>query len=217
MNKKWVIFDVMGVIFEVGDDVNDLLVPYIHKRNNNISAAKINDGYLRASLGKISSYDFWAEVGLGSQYPGVEYNYLDTCLTLDSEFRPVADVLQINYNLAILSNDVKEWSQYTRGKYNLDVLFKEIVISGEVKYRKPDENIFSYLLCRINAIPSECAVVDDRVRNLHIASSMGFKTIRFGREDIDINSDRDRDYAIGSTIRSFCELPKALEKAFSGC
>lgn len=38
MSTKWIIFDAMGVIFEVGDDTNDLLVPYIQNKNNMISA-----------------------------------------------------------------------------------------------------------------------------------------------------------------------------------
>jgi len=50
MSTKWVILDVMGVIFEVGDDTNDLLVPYIQKMNDMISAEKINKMYLKASL-----------------------------------------------------------------------------------------------------------------------------------------------------------------------
>ena len=29
MSIKWVIFDAMGVIFEVADDITDLLVPFI--------------------------------------------------------------------------------------------------------------------------------------------------------------------------------------------
>jgi len=43
MSTKWVILDVMGVIFEVGDDTNDLLVPYIQKMDKMISAEKINE------------------------------------------------------------------------------------------------------------------------------------------------------------------------------
>lgn len=42
MLTKWVILDLMGVIFKVGDDTNDLLVPYILKMNDMISAEKIN-------------------------------------------------------------------------------------------------------------------------------------------------------------------------------
>jgi len=55
MSTKWIIFDVMGVIFEVGDDTNDLLVPYIQKRKDMISTEKINEMYTKASLGKILS------------------------------------------------------------------------------------------------------------------------------------------------------------------
>lgn len=58
MLTKWVILDLMGVIFKVGDDTNDLLVPYILKMNDMISAEKINEMYLKASLGVISSFDF---------------------------------------------------------------------------------------------------------------------------------------------------------------
>ncbi|MCD4844756.1 MAG: hypothetical protein K8R25_09745 [Methanosarcinales archaeon] len=69
---KWAILDVMGVIFEVGDDTNDLLVPYIQKRNDMVSAEKINEMYLKISLGEISSFDFWNELGFDSEYPEIE-------------------------------------------------------------------------------------------------------------------------------------------------
>lgn len=58
MLTKWVILDLMGAIFKVGDDTNDLLVPYILKMNDMISAEKINEMYSKASLGVISSFDF---------------------------------------------------------------------------------------------------------------------------------------------------------------
>lgn len=108
MSTKWVILDVMGVIFEVGDDTNDLLVPYIQKMNDMISAEKINEMYLKASLGEISSFNFWNELGFGSKFPEIERNYLDTYLRIDSEFTEIAETLSKNYSLAILSNDVKE-------------------------------------------------------------------------------------------------------------
>lgn len=108
MSAKWVIFDVMGVIFEVGNDTNDLLVPYIQKRNGMVSAVKINEMYLKASLGEMSSFDFWKKLGFYSEYPEIEREYLDTCVRIDPNFMKVAKKLAKNYYLAILSNDVKE-------------------------------------------------------------------------------------------------------------
>lgn len=208
MSTKWVILDVMGVIFEIGDDTNDLLVPYIQKRNNMISAEKINEMYLKASLGEISSFDFWNELGFGSKYPEIERDYLDTCLKIDPEFVEVTETLTQNYSLAILSNDVKEWSKYLRAKFDLNRLFKSIIISGEVGYQKPDKRIYNILLDRIQSSPSGCVFVDDRAKNLSSASEIGIKTIRFVREAS--NDDISADFEISS----FAELPQAIERLF---
>lgn len=51
----------MGVVFTVGDDTNDLLVPFIQERNKRISKENINEIYLRVRLGQITSCQFWQE------------------------------------------------------------------------------------------------------------------------------------------------------------
>ena len=208
MPIKWVILDVMGVIFEVGDDTNDLLVPYIQKRNDMISAEKINEMYLKASLGEISSFDFWNELGFGSKYPEIERNYLDTYLRIDSEFVEIAKTLSKNYSLAILSNDVKEWSNYLRTKFDLSRLFKIIIISGEVGYLKPDKRIYNILLDRIQSPSSDCVFVDDRAKNLRPGSEIGIKTIRFVREE------SNDDFSANFEISGFAELPQSIERLF---
>ncbi|GAG70859.1 unnamed protein product [marine sediment metagenome] len=208
MSTKWVILDVMGVIFEVSDDTNDLLVPYIQKINDMISAEKINEMYLKASLGEISSFDFWNELGFGLKYPEIERDYLDTCLRIDSEFAEIAKTLSKSYSLAILSNDVKEWSNYLRTKFDLSRLFKIIIISSEVGYRKPDKRIYNILLDRIQSLSSDCVFVDDRAKNLRPASEIGIKTIRFVREES--NNDISADFEISG----FAELPQAIERLF---
>lgn len=68
----------MGVLFVVGDDTNELLVPFVQERNPAISREQVNACYLRASLGEIDPGQFWREVGLGDVYPKVEETYLDS-------------------------------------------------------------------------------------------------------------------------------------------
>ncbi len=198
----------MGVIFEVSDDVNDLLVPYIQKRNKSILAEKINEMYLKASLGKISSFDFWNELGFDSEYPEIEKNYLGKYLRIDPEFMGVAKELTKDYSLAILSNDVEEWSNYLRAKFGLDELFKIKIISGEVKCRKPDKRIYKILLDRIQSAPSDCVFIDDRPKNIRPASEMGIRTVRFVREESNDN------FAADFEISSFIELLEAVKKVF---
>jgi len=204
MRETWLVLDAMGVVFEVADDTNDLLIPYVRKLNRAISAEKIAELYVQASLGRVSSFGFWEALGFGDAYPEIERDYLDACVRIDPEFIGIAERLSREFSLALLSNDVKEWSAHLRARFDLDRLFKAMVISGEVGYRKPDKRIYGILLDRIRSAPSDCVFVDDRARNLRPASEMGIKTIRFVRES------SDDDFAADFEVRAFRELPQAV-------
>ena len=203
--NQWIVFDVMGVIFKVGDDTNDLLVPFVQELDSNISRETVNDLYVAASLGEINSREFWEKLGFAKQYPEIEREYLDTRLTIDREFKDVAQRLRERFCLGILSNDVSEWSMYLQKKYRLD-FFHAIVISGDVGYRKPDRKIYEILLQTVKAKPDNCIFVDDRCRNLIPAKKIGIKTIRFAREF------EESEFRPDTEITSFKELEKAIEE-----
>lgn len=206
MSVKWIILDMMGVIFEACDDVGESLIPYIQERFSTISAGKIRRMYLKASLGEISSFDFWNEMNLGDEYPEVEKNYLDDRLRIDPDFKKIAESLTENYSLGVLSNEVGDWNSFLRDKFDLNKLFQVVVISSEVGYRKPDKEIYKILLNRIQSPPSECVFVDDGNENLRSASEIGIKTVGFVREKSNI------DFSPDSEISNFVELPRAIEE-----
>jgi HAD superfamily hydrolase (TIGR01549 family) len=201
---RWVVFDAMGVVFTVGDDTNDLLVPFIRERNPGISREAINEVYLRASLGRIPSRQLWEEVGLRAEYPAVEFAYLDGCLTLDPEFVPVARRLAGRFRLGLLSNDLGEWSAYLRRRHSLD-FFDAVTISGDVGLRKPAPDIYERFLRDAGARADECLFIDDRAKNLALARSLGFKTIRFAR------GPETSDFEPDATVAGFGELEAAME------
>ena len=103
---------------------------------------------------------------------------------------------------------MKEWSNYLRTKFDLSRLFKIIIISGEVGYRKPDKRIYNILLDRIQSPPSDCVFVDDRSKNLRPGSEIGIKTIRFVREE------SNDDFSANFEISSFVELSQTIERVF---
>ncbi|MFX1277293.1 MAG: HAD family hydrolase [Promethearchaeota archaeon] len=181
MSIKWIILDAMGVIFEEGYDLDELLIPFVQKRNKSLSSDFIQDLYIKTSLGKFPSKELWNRLGFDKDYPQIEKEYLDSCLRIDPEFIVSAKELEKCYSLALLSNDVKEWSIYLRNKFEINHFFKIIVISGEVGFRKPDKRIFKMLLERILAPPEVCLFIDDNLNNLNSASELGIKTIRFVR------------------------------------
>ena len=192
MSVSWLIFDAMGVIFEVGDDIKDLLVPYVIRRKPAASEQQILDLYMKASLGEINSQGFWQSMGF-KNWQDTEKDYLDNCLTLDKDFCETAQQLQRKYNLALLSNDISEWSVHLRRKFNLDQFFKTVIISGDVGYRKPNPKIYEFLLTRINAPAGDCLFFDDRVKNLFPAQELGITPVLFNRERIDARGFKSVD------------------------
>lgn len=204
MSDKWVVLDAMGVVFEVGDDTNDLLVPYIRERNPLVTTERINELYLEASLGRTTSCDLWEGVGLGDQFPLIEEHYLSTCLTLDPGFRAAAEDLGKDHSLALLSNDLREWSAYLRASLDLHTYFRAAIISAEVGHRKPAKEIYEILLGKIGCVACDCVFVDDRAKNLRPARDLGLKTIHF------IRDDAEPDPQANAAIRNFAELPEAV-------
>ncbi len=208
MRTRWILLDAMGVIFEEGDDVNRLLIPFIQERNPSANEGQIDDLYMEASSGHITAPAFWEEFGFGDQYPEIETRYLSKCFRLDHGFRTIAQKLLHEYSLAMISNDVAEWSAFLREHFDLDRYFRLIVVSGEVGHRKPDPAIFQVFLERAQADASDCVLVDDRARNIHAAAELGLKTILFMRPDSEVSFKPD------AVVCSFEELPDAVERVF---
>jgi putative hydrolase of the HAD superfamily len=189
--KKWIIFDVMGVIFKVGDDTNDLLVPFIQKHNQTISRKTIIEAYMDASLGRITADVFWHRMRIDKQGDGSDLSkeYLDSYLTIDEKFIQTAKLLKVDYHLGILSNDVSEWSAYLRKKYGLDDLVEFSMISSDVKCRKPSRDIYQLAIKETGADARSCIFIDDREKNLVPAMEEGMHTIRFLRDEQETKLD----------------------------
>jgi len=178
-NIDVIVFDAMGVIFEEGDDANNLLIPFIERECAYTDRSTIHHLYMEASLGHISSREFWEQVG--GDYPAIEQRYLGTQLTLDPDLPPAAEQLKDRYTLAILSNDVSEWSVYLRHKFHLDRFFTTSIISGDYGYRKPDRHLYDVLLKSLCVAPRRCIFIDDQPKNLLTAVRLGMKTILMSR------------------------------------
>ncbi len=56
-------------------------------------------------------------------------------------------------------------------------LFDDVVISGEVGMRKPEERIFTLAVARLGVTPAETVFVDDVEGNITAARDLGFETV----------------------------------------
>lgn len=198
----------MGVVYIIGDDTNDLLVPYVQERNPECSREKINEVYMDASLGKITSEQFWEKMNISSMTPSeLCEDYLESCLAIDPDFIQVARKLKEKYYIGMLSNDVSEWSRFLRNKFGLEEIFDAFIISGDVKTRKPGTEIYQLALDQIGAKAEECVFVDDRKKNLLPAKELGMQIIRFAREKDDLPCLEDV-----CEVKDFDEFEKLVNK-----
>jgi len=170
-----VVFDAMGVLYSVGDDESDLLIPYLWEVGCALGEAQIRQFYREASLGTMTSAEFWR----ACQVDGDDATYcLRHALTSGMEDL-LADLHVQGVSLACLSNDVSEWSRLLRARFGLEKWIQTWAISGDMRVRKPDPAAFR-TLADLSGIPLERMVFfDDMEKNINAALSLGMDAIRF--------------------------------------
>jgi 2-haloacid dehalogenase len=88
------------------------------------------------------------------------------------------------YRLYALTN----WSHETFGialkRFDFLQWFEGIVVSGEEKTRKPFPEIYQILLSRYNVEPRTALFIDDSLRNINGAKTLGINTIYFTEPSI---------------------------------
>ncbi len=170
------ILDAMGVIYRVGDDVADLLVPFIQEKGGSDDPQRIDATYLEASLGRITARQFWQRVGLSDD---LEDEYLAR-FELSDGLAELLDAAPDRFaSIVCLSNDVSEWSRKLRQRFSLERRFAGWYISGDLGIRKPDPQIYAHLLSDLHADPGRVVFVDDRTKNLDPAAELGIQTVHY--------------------------------------
>ncbi|HET6288750.1 MAG TPA: HAD family phosphatase [Amycolatopsis sp.] len=94
-------------------------------------------------------------------------------------YRLVARARAAGVRVAVLSNSwgTGAFDPYTG--YDLQEQFDAVVISDQVRLRKPDPAIYRLAADRIGIRPEACVFVDDTPRNLPPAEELGMATVLF--------------------------------------
>ena len=173
----------MGVIYRSGDDVRDLLIPYLCAKGCRLSGTRIRELYIECSLGRMSSGEFWRSAGVAPHASDEEY--CKSHQLTDHIADTLRELRSRGVRTACLSNDVSEWSVLLRRRFGLENLIETWVVSGDVGVRKPSPEIYRTLLGALGCAGPDVLLVDDSVRNLDAAAALGLWTLCFAPARLD--------------------------------
>ena len=89
------------------------------------------------------------------------------------------DVRATDIRLLALSNWSSETFSFARERFEFLSWFETIVISGDVKARKPHPAIFEHVIEQFDVQPSSTVFIDDTDANVEAARRLGFLALRF--------------------------------------
>ena len=186
---KTVIFDMGGVVITL--DENEAGKRFIELGMKEF--AEKMDPYKRVGLngqleeGKISEEEYRREVckKIGRE---VTFEELQHCWLGYMKEIPERNLVTLRnlkkqgYRVILLSNTnpyVSAWvdsEAFSADGHPIGDYFDAMYRSYEVKYMKPDENFFRYVLSQEKIMPEECLFIDDGPRNCCAASELGLFT-----------------------------------------
>ncbi|MDE6055314.1 MAG: HAD-IA family hydrolase [Lachnospiraceae bacterium] len=202
--RRILLIDMYGVIIK---ESKGYFIPYTYEHFEQTEYDRLTKAFREENLftkagnGDLSSDEFLSLLGYTNPEKTMQ-DYLKNYLTLDTDFLQFAENNYRQYDFVLLSNDVKEWSKYLFELHGLHKYFKASFVSGNVHMRKPEIRIFSYALEHIQCSPDECIFVDNSVKNLNAAQSIGIDTVLF---------NRDHESYLGKIVNSFAELEQILK------
>ena len=174
-----VVLDAMGVIYQPGADVDDIVIPFLRERECIESDAEIIRLYNVASRGLLATRELWERLRVAGD-PGLLDLEVVSRYSLTSgltDFLRWCDGAGIP--VACISNDISEWAALRAGHFGLSGVIGSWTISGDVGHRKPDGAIYDAFLA---AVPVDATLlfVDDRLDNLTAAVAKGMRCVLFG-------------------------------------
>ena len=98
----------------------------------------------------------------------------------DERMRQLVEDVRKVHKVGLLSNNVNEISPILHEKYDLKNRFDTVVLSNEIKVRKPDLEIYEHCLRELEIQdPFRTVFIDDLQENCEAAEEAGMQAIKF--------------------------------------
>jgi epoxide hydrolase-like predicted phosphatase len=184
---------IKNIIFDLGGVIINLDIPKTINEFNKISERPFESFYTQMQQnsifdlfdkGQISETDFFTEIKhvLERENSREQLLYAWNAMLLDFPLHrlKMLTALKSKYRLFLLSNtnethitEFEKQLHLTHGYSNLEPFFEKVYYSCQMGMRKPDAEIFEYVLKENNLKPEETFFIDDSPQHVEGASKTG--------------------------------------------
>ncbi len=137
----------------------------------------------KAQMGEITAEEQWAYVCRQVNWPFERWRDLEAEFfagdRLDNELVDYIRTLHKQYKTGVISNALSDVRTVILNKWRMTDAFDVLVISAEEGVMKPEARIFQIALKTLGVQPAEAVFVDDNIRNVEGARSVGMHAIQF--------------------------------------
>ncbi len=186
-----IVFDLGGVLLNIDPEraVNGMYDLGFHKFEELYSHLKQSEVFDNLEKGKIEENEFLDEIRRYGKKEVSDESVIEAWNSLLLDFpKKIIDLLvelkrSKDYRTFLLSNtNAIHKAKYTEILYKahgirrLEDLFEKAYFSHEIHMRKPDIEIYEYVLKDSNLVPGETLFIDDSIINIETAQELGIQT-----------------------------------------
>ena len=186
---KNIIFDLGGVLLDI--DYQKTIDAFKNLGIENFEAMfsqfKADELFEKLETGHVSETDFYSAIIKRTENPitneEIDHAWNALILNFRAKSLDLLEQLSAHYKLYLLSNTNSIHLKYFKklftketGKPLLDAYFVKAWYSNEVGLRKPNQDIFEFVLQDENLKAEETLFIDDTFINIETAQRLGFKT-----------------------------------------
>ena len=184
-----IVFDLGAVLIDIDFDLakkafEKIGISNFDQHYTQVSASGLFDALEKGNCSPQEFYQAIQQIGNPSTHK-IEIQQAWNSILLDfrKESMEYVATLKSSYRLFLLSNtnaihmeEINRRSATQLGVNNLDDFFEKAYYSFAVGMRKPQEEIFEYVIKDAAILPQETIFIDDAQPNIHTAIKMGFQT-----------------------------------------